>query len=142
MATIERIENLMGCAIPAELIDWINGDNSALQGKEFTLEHPSGRWVESIDSVFGASEIVDLLEQCLMNRECGCPDFPQGMVPLCGNGSGDIVFYGVGPQFVRHVVFMFHEECDPEVPLSGIYDVAPSLSDWVSSLSEAPNQDS
>lgn len=132
----DAVQLLTKSALPDDFMRFLVAEGGgALSEHVFDVPHPSGDWIDTVDSFYVVEEVVERIETELMLREQGMRDIPDGMIPVAGNGMGDDILLSVRASGHGSVYFGFHEEMDVQSGSeAGLIKLSNSFSEWVETL--------
>ncbi|QPF93764.1 SMI1/KNR4 family protein [Bradyrhizobium commune] len=132
---IKRVENRLGIRLPQDL-------------KEHYLLHNGGRPCPQFFPKDGDAYDVDCFysmntyakgssfERTYVMMVHQTPEFPRGYIPFADDCSGDKFLYSVRPESFGNIMFISHE--DYEDPDRYVVFLAPTLKEFINSLTELP----
>jgi cell wall assembly regulator SMI1 len=132
---IKRVEKRLGVRLPQDLREHYELHNGGRPRPQFFLAYEDAYDVDNFFSMNTDAKGTSFEEtySLLVDKS---PEFPWGYIPFADDSSGDLFVYSVRPESYGNIMFISHE--DHEDPDRYVVFLAPTLKEFINSLTELP----
>lgn len=133
---IKRVESHLGVHLPQDLKEHYLLHNGGRPRPSFLVKDGEAYEVRHFNSMNTGAKGASFERTYVMMMVDQTPEFPRGYIPFARDPGGDMFLYSVRPESFGNIMFISHE--DHEDPDRYVVFLAPSLKQFINSLTELP----
>jgi cell wall assembly regulator SMI1 len=133
---IKRVENRLGVRLPQDLKAHYLLHNGGRPRPQFFVKDGEAYDVDCFYSMNTGAK-GSSFERTYVMMVDQTPEFPRGYIPFADDSAGDMFLYSVRPESFGNIMFNSHE--DYEDPDRYVVFLAPTLKEFIDSLTELPD---